>query len=114
MMPDYRSGLLFSPLKMRQLHLVVIVIQDTALVPAISSPQVTATSAGGGVYNLTFPKGQNGVPLAATLVGVGAGGGTLAAEFNAFDPVAGTAQIDTGSDLAGGDRCYVSLLVGRA
>lgn len=108
---DYKPNLA-APLKFRKLSLVLITIEDTAIVEEESSPETAATSAGSGVYNLTFPKGQYGFPLGApALVGVA---GAAAAEVVAFDPTAGTMQIDTGSDLSGGDRCYVAFLIGRS
>lgn len=110
MLPDYKSGLFFTALKKRHIHLVTIVIQNTSLVAAESTPGVNATSAGSGVYNLTFPKGLGGSPLSAPIVGLGSQTPT-SAEWVTFDAVAGTAQIDTNSDLAGGDRCYVHILL---
>lgn len=100
----------FGPSFFGDLSLVFIVIENTARVASESSPETTVASAGSGVYNLTFPKSTLGWILGPpTLVGVA---GATAAEVIAFDADAGTMQIDTGSDLSGGDRCHVVLVLG--
>jgi hypothetical protein len=101
---------LYGPKFFGDLSLCFIVIENTARVAAESSAETGVTSAGSGVYNLTFPKATLGWVLGPpTLIGVA---GATAAEVIAFDADAGTMQIDTGSDLSGGDRCHVVLILG--
>lgn len=100
---------LFGPQIFVDLSFVLIEIVNTAIDAADSSPETTVASAGSGVYNITFPKAVTGwVCGAPALIGVA---GATAAEVLTFDPTAGTMSIDTGSDLAGGDRCHIQLLL---
>jgi hypothetical protein len=98
---------LYGPTKFVDISFVFIMIEDDARVAAESSPETTVSNAASGVLNLTFPKAVGGFVVGApALIGVA---GATAAEVVAFSPTAGTMQIDTGSDLSGGDRCHVVL-----
>jgi hypothetical protein len=108
--PDY-GRTLFAPKGFGDLNVVLIKIQDTAIVAGESSPECTVTAAGSGVYNLTFPKAQVGWVLSAKHLAVGSATAEDA-ELTAFSATAGTATVDTGSDMSGGDQCHVCILLG--
>lgn len=103
---------LFGSKMLGDLSLVLIKIQDTAIVAGESSPDCTVTAAGSGVYNLTFPKAERGFVLSTKHLAVGSATAEDA-ELTAFSATAGTATIDTGSDLSGGDQCHVAILLGQ-
>lgn len=107
---DYKQNIA-GPLRFRSLGLVVITIEDSAIVEDESSPGCTVTDNADGTYDLTFPKGQVGFPLGKPVT-IGVTGVT---DFTAFSATAGTATIDIGAaSLSGGNRCYVALMIGRA
>lgn len=96
----------YSPRVFGDVNNVYIKIRDTAIVASESSPDTTVVSAGSGVYNLTFPKSVVGWFISAQIIGLGS---AVQAEVISFSTSLGTASIDTGSDLAGGDECHVFL-----
>jgi hypothetical protein len=105
---DYASNL-YGPKTFGDLSCVLIKIRDTAVVASESSPDVTVTAAGSGVYNLTFPKATVGWFVSAQIIGLGS---AVQAEVVSFSATLGTASIDTGSDLAGNDECHILIVLG--
>lgn len=104
-LPDYAQND-YCPKIFGDVSNVYIKIRDLAIVASESSPETTVTSAGAGVYNLTFPKAVLGWFISAQIVGLGS---AVQAEVISFSATAGTASIDTGADLAGGDECHIKL-----
>lgn len=100
---------LFSAVQFGDVTLLFIKIQNTSLVAGESSPDVAVTAAGAGVYNITFPSAQFGWVISTEQVSNGA----TTTEVVAFSATLGTLQIDTGSDLSGGDQCHVVLALVR-
>lgn len=101
---------LYSSILFGDMTAVLIEIVDTARVAANSSPDTGVTAAGSGVYDITFPKAQRGWFLSAQVIALGS---AVQVEVVAFDATAGTAQIDTGSDLGGGDKCHILILLSQ-
>lgn len=102
---------LFAAQQFIDVSFVFIEIVDTAVVAANTSPEVTVTAAGSGVYNLTFPKAERGWLFSAQVIGLGS---AVQVEVVSFDATAGTASIDTGSDLSGGDKCHILIALSGA
>lgn len=61
MLPDYKNGLSYTPLRFRHVHDITVTATIATGVPTLvtaeSSPQVAIARTGAGVYTLTFPKG---------------------------------------------------------
>lgn len=102
---------LFSAVQFGDVSLVFVKIRNTAIVAGESSPDTTVAAPGSGVYNLTFPSAQYGWVVSTVIVGAGAT--DRVAEVVAFSATAGTCQIDTGSDLGGGDECHMVFALVR-
>lgn len=79
-----------------------------------SSPNTTVTAAGGGQYNVTFPKAALGWTFASLADGGSSHPGVVAL-VEAANYTAGTVsiQIEGGGDLAGDDYLDVFIILSR-
>jgi hypothetical protein len=123
MLPDYKNGLLFTALKKRHLH--VILIQATiaggsgapTVDTAASDPNTTVARNSAGQYTITFPKGQVFHPLdACTVLAEQAGSQGY---WESFSATGGTATIEfgttpgTAAELADNTRICFAFLLGK-
>lgn len=124
MLPDYKAGLLFSPLRQRHLHVVMLQATFASGVATVdtanSSPGVTFAKTGTGLYSMTFPKGQTahylggevansagGIGNAVYLLTSSATGGTATFEFDVNTAAA------TAADPADTCRVFITFLLGK-
>jgi hypothetical protein len=108
MLPDYKNGLSYSPLKFRHIHDIMIVADiatgggAATLRTSESSPGVTI-SGSAGTYTVTLPKGQNLWPEAGFIekaaAPLTADGSTVS--FGTLTATAGSFQVFTLSGVAG-------------
>lgn len=78
-----------------------------------SSPDTTVAAAGSGVYNVTFPAGQQGWVLGAELVKTSSDG--IYPEVLAFAPTLGTIQLELSDEtnLTGSEEIHLAILLAR-
>lgn len=123
MLPDYKSGLLFTALKKRHLHLILVqfTITDGSGTPSLdttaSDPNTTITRDGTGQYTVTFPKGLVFHPLPIQTVLAEQAGSE--GYWESFSAANGTASFEmaitpgTAADPAQNTRVCVAFLLGK-
>lgn len=109
---DGYSPNLYGVRKFGDLNLVVVKINTSGRVAADSSPDTTSAAAGSGVYNVTYPKATRGWVVGAELVKSASDG--IYPEVLAFDPTAGTIQLELSDEanLTSTEEIHLTLLLG--
>lgn len=111
-LPDYSRNL-FGSKQFGDLSLCTVVVgSDGTRTAADSSPETTVTAAGSGVYDITFPKATKGFLLGQpALVTTNSDG--VFVEVKAFDPDAGTCQLELSDEanLSSSETIHLHILL---
>lgn len=122
MLPDYKQNLVYTPLRFRHLHLVVIQAAIGAsgaptLDSTTSSPNTTIARNSAGQYTITFPKGQVAFPLDASTILAEQDGSS--GYWETLSATGGTGTLEFGvtpgtpAEVANGARICIGLLLGK-